>query len=186
MSSLVAFVTSDALLLRRVSDLLAERGVRVQRASAESPAPAEGRADLVLLDASGLGLDLPPLVAQVKKGSRPTPAVVVLADRGQAEAAVAAMRAGADDVLFDPIEPLGLPARIEGLLHRQALEAAHESVKTLEFRNQELEAFIYIVTHDMKTPVVNLQGLVNLIEQDHAAGLSEPVLEYLGRLKRNA
>src|SRR5436190_1767645 len=43
-----------------------------------------------------------------------------------------------------------------------------------------------ILTHDMKTPVVNLQGLVGLLEQDHAPSLPPQAVEYLTRLRRNA
>src|SRR5436189_605156 len=76
--------------------------------------------------------------------------------------------------------------RVEGLLALREAELAKERTKTMEFRTQELESFIYILTHDMKTPVVNLQGLVGLLEQDHAPSLPPEAVEYLNRLRRNA
>jgi signal transduction histidine kinase len=116
----------------------------------------------------------------------PRPPLLVLADRDAAEVGFAALKFGADDVLLRPLDPFGLLARVDGLLARAAVLEARERAQTLEFRNQELESFIYIVTHDMKTPVVNLQGLVGLIEQDHGEALPQAVRDFLGRLRRNA
>ena len=70
-----------------------------------------------------------------------------------------------------------LPPLLEALALRRHLGEAMERAQTLEFRNQELEAFIYIITHDMKTPLVNLQGLVDLVEQPGIAVGHEGSLE---------
>jgi two-component system sensor histidine kinase/response regulator len=189
MPSLISFLTADDALLCRVTELLAPKGWRVVHAgdghetrfgAEEGPSP-----DLVLVDTNLRDSDAAVAVGRVRSSEQSVP-ILVLADRAEAEAAIAAAQAGADDVLFKPVEPLGLPARIEGLLLRAELAEAKERLQTLEFRNSELEAFIYIVTHDMKTPVVNLQGLVGLVEQDHGAALPVEVQDYLTRLRRNA
>jgi signal transduction histidine kinase len=187
MTALIAIVTADDRLFQRASDVLGERGWRVVRAGdGTTPVAAEPRPDLVLLDADLPEVDASTVLARLDRGQAPRPLVLVLADRSRAEAALAALRAGADDVLFKPLDPFGFTARVEGLLCRASAQTVRERVQTLEFRTQELESFIYIVTHDMKTPVVNLQGLVSLIEQDHASDLPKPVADYLARLRRNA
>ena len=185
----IVYVTSDPVALRQVSDLLDAVGLRlVSGGDGSQPVPPELAPDLVLLDTRLAGAQAPALVARLRRETRGggPPLVLVLADREEAEAAVAASRAGADDVVFRPLDPLGLPARIQGLLMKRALQDAEERVRTAEFRNQELESFIYIVTHDMKTPVVNLQGLVGLLEQDHGKSLPPEAADYLVRLRRNA
>jgi signal transduction histidine kinase len=187
MPSLIAFITSDGALMERVRDVLAQRGHRVVAGGSGPGSPAlEEPADLVLMDAGLADVDACTVVSRLEAAPDPRPPVLVLADRARAEAALACLRAGADDVMFLPLDPWGLTARVEGLLASRRAEESAELVKTLEFRNQELESFIYIVTHDMKTPVVNLQGLVGLIEQDHASEIPPAVAGYLGRLKRNA
>jgi signal transduction histidine kinase len=188
MSALIWFITADDAGLRRVSELLATRGWRVVHAgTGRDRSPETSAPDLVLLDTTLRDTELPAVLHRLRAGAQgPDPPVLVLADRDRAEAALAAFRAGADDAVFKPVDPLGLPSRIEGLLQRRRLREAEERLQTLEFRNQELESFVYIVTHDMKTPVVNLQGLVGLVEQDHGASLPEEVRDYLGRLRRNA
>lgn len=182
----IVFITGDSVAFRQVSALLEAGGMSVAAGGDGSqPAALEPRPDLVLLDTQLVGADAPTIVAAIARMPR-RPPVLVVAERAHAEAAVAAHRMGADDVVFRPIDPLGLPMRVEGLLARRAAEDARERIQTLEFRNQEMESFIYIVTHDMKTPVVNLQGLVGLIEQDHGKSLPPEVTDYLERLRRNA
>jgi signal transduction histidine kinase len=189
MAALISFLTDDDALLDRVTELLAPRGWCVVHAGdgrKRKLRKSKGaKPDLVLLDTRLRRRDAASVVERIRAKGDAVP-VLVLADREAAEAAVAALRAGADDVLFKPVEPLGLPARIEGLLLRSGLAEARERLQTLEFRNSELESFIYIVTHDMKTPVVNLQGLVGLVEQDHGESLPGEVQDYLKRLRRNA
>lgn len=189
MSALIRLLTADEALLRRVAELLAPLGCRVVHGGAGKEQPAGSNAaevDLLIIDGALEGCDASTLVRRhLASGSRPAP-VLVLADRSDAESAVAASLAGAADVLFKPFDALGFPARVSSLLQGRRLEEAQERLQTLEFRNSELESFVYIVTHDMKTPVVNLQGLVGLLEQDHGADLPEPARDYLGRLRRNA
>jgi signal transduction histidine kinase len=183
---LIVFITADLVAFRHACELLEAVGMRVMRGGDGSePPPVDPLPDLLLVDTRLVGVDAPTVVAQLRRMPR-RPPILVLAEREQAEAAVAAIRMGADDVVFRPVDPLGLPMRVEGLLARRAADEARERITTMEFRNQELESFIYIVTHDMKTPVVNLQGLVGLIEQDHGKSLPAEVSDYLERLRRNA
>ena len=186
MASRAHYVTADLDAWRQVSDLLFDRGCEVIHGGDGSAQVDPGDFDLVLVDTRLHGIDAATWLSRFTRGHASRPPVLVIADREAAEIALAAVQRGAEDACFRPLCPVGLPARIEGLVARRRLALVDETVKTLEFRNQELESFIYIVTHDMKTPVVNLQGLVGLIEQDHGAELSEPVKDFLRRSRRNA
>lgn len=186
MPQLIHVISSDPRLVARLTELLQAEGREIAHAGTGRSTPADARRpDLVVVDTELADVDASTLVRRLG-ALEPRPALLVVAERASAEAAVAALRAGADDVLFRPLDPLGAPARVDALLARRLLEAERERTTTLEFRTQELESFIYIVTHDMKTPVVNLQGLVGLVEQDHGGELSEQVREYLGRVRKNA
>jgi len=55
-------------------------------------------------------------------------------------------------------------------------EALRETNCTLEEVNQDLEAFSYSISHDLKAPLRSLLGFVEIIEQDYA-----PVLDDEGR-----
>ena len=187
MPALILVVTSDPATVAAVSDMLADLDVRVAHGGdGSTPVPLEPRPSVIVLDTRLQGVEAATVLSRLSREAPRRPAVLVLGERERGESALAAVQAGADDALFKPLDPMGLPARVSGLLAKAALEESRERATTMEFRNQELESFIYIVTHDMKTPVVNLQGLVGLIEQDHGEGLAEPVRDLLQRLKRNA
>ena len=46
---------------------------------------------------------------------------------------------------------------------------------TLENQNAELERFTYIISHDLKTPLVTIKGFLGLLKQDAAEGNTERI-----------
>lgn len=56
----------------------------------------------------------------------------------------------------------------------------------LERNKADLDAFIYRVSHDLKTPVVSLYGMASVITEDYGEKLGEQGKHYLGRLMENA
>jgi signal transduction histidine kinase len=63
-----------------------------------------------------------------------------------------------------------------------------ENFALLKRKNQELDQFAHIVSHDLKAPLRGIDNVVSWIEEDHAAEISPKVTEYLqiikGRLVR--
>jgi signal transduction histidine kinase len=57
------------------------------------------------------------------------------------------------------------------------------SFNELKRKNQELDQFAHIVSHDMKTPLRGIGNVVEWIEEDHKEELSPKVEEYLGLIK---
>ena len=60
------------------------------------------------------------------------------------------------------------------------------SVKRLRQANRELESFAYSVSHDLKSPVRNVEGFTALLLEDHGASLGGEVRDYLLRIQRSA
>ncbi len=81
---------------------------------------------------------------------------------------------------------LALSAVIGGFLRRQHREVEHERainrrlraadtakvelISELGAKNAELESFTYTVSHDLKTPLITIQGFLGFIKQDAVAG----------------
>jgi len=64
----------------------------------------------------------------------------------------------------------------------QELEAA---VEQLRRRNAELDAFVHTCSHDLRTPLVSMQGMVGLIMEEFGGNLEARGQHYLGRLQAN-
>jgi PAS domain S-box-containing protein len=53
---------------------------------------------------------------------------------------------------------------------KQAEQEREELIKKLEAQNAELERFTYTVSHDLKSPLVTIQGFLGYLEEDMATG----------------
>jgi signal transduction histidine kinase len=105
--------------------------------------------------------------------------------------------------------PIRLGERILGLMHVadshenmfplemvKALEGAAMQVgiaiqrvrseEEIRKKNKELEAFVYMVSHDLKNPVVSIQGFCSSILKNQRDELNEKTLFYLQRVQANA
>jgi GAF domain-containing protein len=52
----------------------------------------------------------------------------------------------------------------------------------LQARNAELDSFAFAVSHDLKTPLVSLQGMAGLLAEECGSQLGEQGAHYLGRI----
>jgi signal transduction histidine kinase len=69
--------------------------------------------------------------------------------------------------------------------HRDHLESQRiEHVAALEAANQELEAFSYSVSHDLRAPLRTIDGFGALIAEDAASSLSVQCRNYLQRMRQ--
>ncbi|MCH8055124.1 MAG: GAF domain-containing protein [Deltaproteobacteria bacterium] len=61
-----------------------------------------------------------------------------------------------------------------------------ELTDLLGAKNKELDTFVYTVSHDLKAPLVTLQGMADLLLSEYEGKLDEQGRHYLDRLKANA
>ena len=58
-----------------------------------------------------------------------------------------------------------------------------ENITLLKRKNEELDQFAHIVSHDLKAPLRGIDNVVTWIEEDHNKELSPKMAEYIGLIK---
>lgn len=58
-------------------------------------------------------------------------------------------------------------------------------VETAESRSKDLEELVYLISHNLKTPLVSVEGFTNLLLEEDHANLSAEQLHYVQRIRDN-
>ncbi len=73
---------------------------------------------------------------------------------------------------------------VRGLVKARSKESRlAEAYRDLDARNAELERFTYVVSHDLKSPLVTIRGFVDYVEQDARAGDLERMATDVARIR---
>jgi two-component system sensor histidine kinase/response regulator len=184
--------------LRPLMSVLAERGYRVRSASGGSVALTVVGAtppDLILLDINMPAMNGCQVCERLKadEQTRDIPVIFVgtpdeIGDR------VRAFGVGGADYVTRPFRLEEVLARVETHLalrdlQRQLRVADAERIRHLgqvQACNEELDAFAYIVAHDLKNPLSAIVGFSTMLEDRYARLSAERVTRALASIERSA
>lgn len=71
-------------------------------------------------------------------------------------------------------------------LTRTLEQRVRQRTQEVEERSRELESFIYAASHDLRAPVLSIQGFANLLMRSHGRRLDVEAKQHLERIRSNA
>lgn len=197
MTARILVVDDEAPLMRVLCETLQNEGhVAVGCTSGsqalltlQEPGSAFG---LILTDLMMPGMDG---ITLLREACRRDPLLVgvMMTGVGTITTAVEAMQAGALDYILKPFRLFeAMPVISRALAIRQlrvenrALErTVREHAAELELKNQELEAFSYSVSHDLRAPLRRIDQFVHILTSDHGDSLNPTAKRLLDRIGVN-
>jgi signal transduction histidine kinase len=72
------------------------------------------------------------------------------------------------------------------LENARLLSEARAAAEALRAKNAELDSFVYTVSHDLRSPLVTIRGMAELLSEGHAEHLDEEGRRYVARIDVNA
>jgi signal transduction histidine kinase len=190
----ILIVDDDESTCKSLSLIFEEKGYETELAETgqEALAKAQGEffnlalLDIMLPDMKGVEL-LTPL-----KTIHPDTVAIMMTAYASLETAMRALNEGASAYITKPLNMNEVLTTIKGTLEKQHLvmenrrlyEAVQQElaerkriekdretlIRELEAKNAELEQFTYTISHDLKSPLITIQGFMGLLVQDLTAG----------------
>lgn len=134
--------------------------------------------DAGLIDVQMPGIDGTELCRRLKASprSRHIPVILITAHNSTSAIRARGLDTGADDFISRPIDNMELavfsprPQQLACVFHditerRRAVEALEALNYQLEDKNKELNAIIHASSHDLRSPLVNIQGFSHELER---------------------
>lgn len=168
--------------------------------------------DLVMPEMDGI--ELCRLINQMGRSLDNPMVVIVLTSSEAKEDMTRGLEAGADDFVGKSSDMTVLKARVRALLRRKFLQEENRRIREqllrseleatearaardlaasraalideLERKNQELEAFSYSVSHDLRAPLRHIDGFSKMLIEECSGQLDAQGLEYVGLVRAAA
>jgi len=137
--------------------------------------------DLILSDVMMPNLDGHGLVRAIRADPalRGLP-VILLSARAGEESAIEGLESGADDFLVKPFSAKELLARVRS--HLLMAGKRREWTRELERINEELDAFSYSVSHDLKAPLRTVAGFTQILAEEYGDKLEGEARHFINRI----
>ncbi|MFX0051752.1 MAG: ATP-binding protein [Candidatus Hermodarchaeota archaeon] len=68
---------------------------------------------------------------------------------------------------------------------RELLRKVSSQTKELKQKNIEMEEFVYTISHDLKAPLISIQGFIAALSEDYYEQLSDNARFYVDRISKN-
>lgn len=195
---IVLVVDDDTALQLLARASLEQGGFTVEEATDGAAALevfARCRPDLVLLDVNMPKADGFTVCSRIRQlpGGANTP-VMMMTGADDVDAIHSAYDVGATDFITKPLNWVLLGYRLRYVLRaartREHLAVSEANLRAqavvLQARNAELDSFAWALSHDLKTPLVSLQGMAGLLVDECADRLGEEGGHYLARIAGTA
>jgi len=194
--SRILVVDDEAPQMKALCDTLRDHGyetVGCTTGAAGLSAMRERSFDLLLTDLMMPEMDGIALLGQALAIDRNLVAVM-MTGHGTIDSAVGAMKAGALDYILKPFKlSVFLPVLSRALTVRQLrlenerlILRVQERTAELEAANQELDAFAYSISHDLRAPLRGIDGYSNLLMKNFLEALPGEAQRLLNNVSASA
>lgn len=79
-----------------------------------------------------------------------------------------------------------IASRLGAALHTMTLFSELKNhAKRLEEKSREVESFVYAISHDLKAPIISVQGYASALLNEYSQGLNDEARFYVERIKKN-
>jgi two-component system sensor histidine kinase/response regulator len=196
MTPRLLIVDDEAPLLRAICETLDDNGYKTfgfTEGAAAIESMQRSKYDLILADLMMPGMNGIEVLQAVVRID-PTIVGIIMTGDGTVATAVEAMKSGALDYILKPFKLSGvLPVLARALVVRnlrltnvELEKNVRQHMLELEAKNEELEAFSYSVSHDLRNPLTSILGFSELLIRRHATDLPAEALEMLNDLMTSA